>query len=357
MNAAAPAVYYADADTPQALRAAWHALTAETKLPIRDAARRLGVAEAQLLATGIGEFVVRLSGDLRGLMLRMGELGPVQAVTRNAAAVHEKEGVYQNISHGDQIGLVQGDAIDLRLFYDQWAFGYAVEEQTGQATRRSFQFFNACGDAVHKIFLEPASDVLAFEALRDAWAAPIQIPGETVLPHPAGRKTGQPDEAIDLAALVADWRAMRDASQFFVLLKRHQLSRTQAYRLIGGEFAVPLFTRTPALLLQTAAAIGQPLMVYVGNPGCVQIHSGTVKTVQRNGDWLSVLDSGFNLHLREDQVAQAWLVKKPSAHGIVTSVELFDAAGDFIAYFFGKRLPGLPETTGWRVLAESLEPN
>ena len=182
MSAVFPAAF--STFTPKSLRDAWHALTAGQNLRIRDAAHQLGVSEAQLLATGVGEHVTRLAGDLRDLMMRMGELGPAMALTRNEAAVHEKEGVYQNITHGDQIGLVLGEAIELRLVYDKSAFGYAVE----------------------------------------------------------------------------------------------------------------------------------------------------------------------------DRVAQAWLVRKPTADGIVTSIELFDATGEFIAYFFGKRKPGTPETTGWRMLAETLAP-
>lgn len=352
MSAAIPAV---SANTPKALRDAWHALTAEKRLRIRDAAHTLGVSEAELLATGVGEHVTRLAGDLRNLMLRIGELGPVMALTRNEAAVHEKEGVYTNISHSDHVGLVLGEAIDLRLFYAKWVFGYAVEEQIGQDTRCSFQFFDACGDAVHKIYLREGADSLAFEALRDAWAAPLQMPGEGVLPRPARSTPERQDDTIDVEALRADWQAMTDTHQFFGLLKKHDLSRTQAFRLIGTEFATPLHIDAPARLLQGAAEAGTDIMIFVGNPGCIQIHSGPVKDIQRMGPWINVLDPGFNLHLREDLVAQAWRVKKPTADGIVTSIEIFDAAGKQIAYFFGKRKPGIPETPGWRTLAESLE--
>lgn len=344
-----------DPDSPHELRDAWHALTAQKSLRIRDAARQLGVSEAQLLATGIGEHVVRLHGDWRDLMMRMGELGPVMALTRNEAAVHEKDGVYTNISHGEHIGLVLGDAIDLRLFYDKWAFGYAVTETTGTLTRRSFQFFDACGDAVHKIYLRDASDLFAWDALCEAWAAPIQRAGEKVLPRPDAQPAERADAEIDVGALQADWRAMRDTHQFFGLLKKHGLTRTQSFRLIGAEFATPLRIDTPARLLQRAAETGTGIMVFVGNPGCIQIHSGPVKDVERMGPWINVLDPGFNLHLREDLVAQAWRVRKPTADGIVTSIEIFDAAGEQIAYFFGKRKPGIPETPGWRTLAESLE--
>lgn len=351
----APAGAAFNPDSPRELRDAWHALTAQKSLRIRDAAQQLGVAEAQLLATGIGEHVIRLQGDWRDLMMRMGELGPVMALTRNDAAVHEKDGVYTNISHGEHVGLVLGDAIDLRLFYDKWTFGYAVTETTGTLTRRSFQFFDACGDAVHKIYLRDASDLFAWDALCEAWAAPLQIAGEKVLPRPGGRPEERADAEIDLAAFQADWRAMRDTHQFFGLLKKHDLSRTQAFRLIGAEFATPLHIDAPARLLQGAAEAGTDIMIFVGNPGCIQIHSGPVKDIQRMGPWINVLDPGFNLHLREDLVAQAWRVKKPTADGIVTSIEIFDATGEQIAYFFGKRKPGIPETSGWRTLAESME--
>jgi putative hemin transport protein len=342
--------------TPQALRDAWHALRSQKSLRIRDAAHTLGVSEAQLLATGVGEHVIRLAGDLRDLMMRMGELGRVMALTRNEAAVHEKEGMYTNITHGDQVGLVLGDAIELRLFYDKWAFGYAVEERVAQDTRRSFQFFDACGDAIHKIYLRDGGDVFAFEALRDAWAAPFHIPGETVLPRPAGSTPQRPDGDVDVEAMRADWRAIGDAHQFSGLLKKYKVGRTQAYPLIGNEFAIPLLTDAPARLLQAAARIGQDIMVFVGNHGCIQIHTGPVKNVQRMGDWINVLDPDFSLHLREDRVAQAWLIKKPTADGIVTSIELFDATGEVIAYFFDRHRPGIAESTGWRMLAESMAP-
>ena len=352
MSVVFPAAF--SAFTPKSLRDAWHALTAGQSLRIRDAAHQLGVSEAQLLATGVGEHVTRLAGNLRDLMMRMGELGPVMALTRNEAAVHEKEGVYQNITHGDQIGLVLGEAIDLRLLYDKWAFGYAVEERIGSDTRHSFQFFDACGDAIHKIYLREGADTLAFEALRDAWAAPLQIPGETVLPRPAGGAPDRPDDTVDAEALRLDWRAMRDTHQFFGLLKKHKVGRTQAFRLAGEEFARPLFTDTPARLLQGAAAARLDIMIFVGNPGCIQIHTGTVERIERTGPWINVLDPGFNLHLREDRIADAWVVRKPTRDGMVTSLELFDAEGRTIALFFGERKPGKAELPAWRTLVESL---
>jgi putative hemin transport protein len=67
-----------------------------------------------------------------------------------------------------------------------------------------------------------------------------------------------------------------------------------------------------------------------------------------------VLDPGFNLHLREDHIASAWVVKKPTVDGLVTSLELFDAQGETIAMFFGERKPGHAELCAWRDLVEQL---
>jgi putative hemin transport protein len=72
------------------------------------------------------------------------------------------------------------------------------------------------------------------------------------------------------------------------------------------------------------------------------------------GSWINVMDPRFNLHLRSDSVAQAWIVRKPTADGIVTSVELFNDNGEAIAMFFGERKPGKPELTAWRALVDEL---
>ncbi len=94
-------------------------------------------------------------------------------------------------------------------------------------------------------------------------------------------------------------------------------------------------------------------MVFTGNPGTLQIHTGPVVEVKPTGPWINVMDPGFNLHLNQTGVDQVWLVRKPTADGVVTSIELFDATGYLITTFFGKRKPGQPEDLNWRVLAKS----
>lgn len=70
--------------------------------------------------------------------------------------------------------------------------------------------------------------------------------------------------------------------------------------------------------------------------------------------WLNVLDAGFNLHLRADHIASAWVVGKPTGDGLVTSLELFDPQGETIAMFFGERKPGRQELATWRSLIDAV---
>lgn len=337
------------------LRHAWRALQSRQGLRQRDAADLLGVSEGELLASAVGENVVRLEGDFRELLKRAGELGPCMALTRNPACVHEKIGPYENVSWDGQVGLALGEAIDLRLFFRHWRIGLAATEERAAGVLRSLQFFDEAGEAVHKVFLRPQSLLPAWQRLVDAFAAADQQPGVAVGPRSPAAGEG-PDEAIDIAGFRAAWGAMTDTHEFFGLLKKFGVSRTQGLRLAGRDFAYPVPVDAARRLLYAAAAQKLPIMVFAGNRGCIQIHTGPVTNVVVRENWLNVMDPDFNLHLREDRVAAAWVVVKPTADGDVTSLELFAGDGSTIAMFFGKRKPGVPEMEDWRALVRKLFP-
>jgi ABC-type hemin transport system ATPase subunit len=86
---------------------------------IRDAAHEMGVSEMELLATGLGESVIRLKENWKEIIAEVGCLGYVMALTRNEACVHERKGVYQNISENSGVGLVVGEDIVLS-FLEIW---------------------------------------------------------------------------------------------------------------------------------------------------------------------------------------------------------------------------------------------
>ncbi len=337
--------------------AAFRADHASTR--IRTAARQLGVSEAELVATGVDGAatpLARPAGGWRQLLHEIEPLGEVMALTRNDACVHEKHGVYDNVSTDlpHKMALVLDDPIDLRLFCGRWASGFAVAtpwEGGPDGLRRSLQFFDANGDAVHKVFLTRTSDVAAYDAFVAAHAAPeAEL---AVEPRPAP-EAETPDAEIDAAAFLGAWAALQDTHDFFPLLRDHGVGRTQALRLAEGRFterAEPIAVRR---VLEAAAETETPIMVFVGNPGAIQIHTGPVQKLVERGPWFNVLDPGFNLHLDETQIAEAWVVVKPTEDGDVTAVEAYDAEGHQIVQLFGKRKPGLPELEAWREIVASL---
>lgn len=328
----------------------------------RDIADELGVSEGELIAAHATAFDVdesplrakRLRAEWPAIVQAVESLGNVTALTRNASCVHEKVGTYSGASVDGRVGLVLGGAIDLRVFYAAWAHGFAVHERTPRGQQCSLQFFDAHGTAIHKVFLRsedarPAYDSLIEQFADGAATEPGIVPTAESLP-PAET----PDEQVDAPAFQAAWSALRDTHEFFGLLRRHGVTRTQALRLASREFTQAVEPAAAQELLQRAAQQGVPIMVFVGNPGMIQIHSGPVRRVEQMGPWLNVLDPGFNLHLREDHIAQAWLVRKPTIDGLVSSLELFDAAGRTIAMFFGERKPGQAERCEWRELLASV---
>ena len=339
------------------LKSRWAALKTEhPKLRIRNAAEYLGVSEVELLATRCGEGVTRLKPEFRRILEQVESLGKVMALTRNAEVVHERKGVYQNAALGNpHVGLFVGDDIDLRIFFKPWASAFAVQEAMGEKNRYSLQFFAKDGEAVHKIYLTPHSDPVAYQKLVEQFRAKKQTPEQAVTSWEEDT-TEQPDEAIEVESFREGWINLQDTHDFFALVRKHKLSRIQALRLAPpGNYAVKVGNDTLRRLVTLASERQVPIMVFVGNKGMIQIHTGPVKKLLDYGEWFNVMDPDFNLHVNEPLIAQSWIVRKPTKDGIVTALECFNAAGKQIVQLFGKRKPGIPELEAWRELVAAVE--
>jgi putative hemin transport protein len=319
----------------------------------RDAAKMLQVSEAELVACRVGEDVIRLEPDFPDILRAMPSVGEVMVLTRNEHCVHEKHGRFDHVSIGPGHGLVLNHDVDLRLFMSHWRHGFVLTEEVASGVRTSLQVFDIDGTAVHKIYLTAQSDRAAFAALLERFRASEQTTELTVAPLPK-RRPDHPDSEIDVPNFHKHWRALQDTHDFFGLLQEFGVSRAQAMRLAEREFAYRVEPISLRLALQAASAGATPIMCFVGNPGCIQIHTGPVETLKVMGPWFNVLDPTFNLHLREDAIAQAWVVRKPTRDGIVTSLELFDTDGFCFVQFFGERKPGKAELDGWRDIVAAL---
>ncbi len=313
------------------------------KVRIRDAAKQLGLSEADLVAADINNGNVRLNDDFKGFLKDAESLGYVMALTRNDHCVHERKGIYHKASFNGNVGLLVNPDIDLRLFMDHWHFGFAVNENG----RLSFQFFDQDGEAVHKIYRTDKSNQDAWDKLIEVYKAENQSPHIRTVSL-TDLSVEKPDEEIEIAGFQNAWRELKDTHQFHGLLKSFGLSRIQAMRLAPEGFSEELGVETFKRIIQNVSDASVEIMVFTGSRGCIQIHTGEAKNLLQSGPWFNILDPEFNMHLREDAIASIWLVKKPTTDGVVTSLEVYDVKGNIIVQFFGKRKPGIPESEAWR---------
>ena len=359
---------------PATLAERWSTMrTEQPKLQIRDAARALGVSEAQLLATNIGKGVTRLQADgnqPREIMRAALDLGLVQAITRNENGVIETTGTASKFKQaGDKseqadakqdpetqarqrniAGGYLGGQIDLRFHFEHWKYAFAVEQpgRDGKPTR-SLQFFDANGTAVHKIYLRNEPGVAVYDKLVATFRMPQQSAELNVLAV-APKAAEKPDAEIDVKEFQLAWKDMTDVHQFAQIMREFHLSREQALRLAPAgvvERVTPAALRT---LLENAAKDKVAIMVFLGNDGLTQIYSGKIEKTMAAGGFFNVLDPDFNLHIRDTALRSGWVVKR----GGVTSVEFFDNDGTQVVSFFGVRERGKPQPQAWVDLADSL---
>ncbi|PJX22418.1 hemin-degrading factor [Advenella sp. S44] len=320
----------------------------EPKMRIRNAAQQLGVSEMELVAAQCGDIeAILLEGTPQTIFKELQTLGEVMLLTRNEWCVHERHGRYESVKVGNgPVGLVLGADIDLRVFFSSWKYTWAVT----QNGRKSVQFFDKAGMALHKVYCTDKSDMAAYDALIEKFRAVAQEPAP-VDNTPAEPKTYASEVPESLRK---DWLAMTDTHDFAGLLKKWNLPRLQVLENAGQDLAQRVDNEAIEVMLNKAAQTDLAIMCFVGNKGIIQIHSGPIKKLMRTGPWFNILDPKFNLHLNTTAIHSTWIVNKPTEDGWVTSLEGFTQDGEQIVQFFGARKPGVPEIRQWRELLESL---
>ncbi len=274
------------------------------------------------------------------------------ALTRNQYCVHERKGTFANIQFDSpHVGLVTGPDIDLRMFVRQWASAFGVFNDTAAGFKSSIQIFDHQGNAIIKIYLTENSNEEAFETIVRDFALPQQTNQLFLQPPPPPHP--YKDQDVDIDQFQKEWSQLKDTHDFFPLLKRHNVSRLHAMK-IAGPYARLIDNDIVVQMLKAASAGNWEIMVFTGNIGNIQIHTGKVKNIVAIPEWINVMDPAFNLHLRLDGIATSWAVKKPTADGDVHSLELFDKDGELIVQFFGKRKPGISELKVWSDYVEGL---
>lgn len=330
----------------------WLQLKAEhPKQYARDIAKLMHISEAELTHSRVGHDAKRLKSDAKALLKALQAVGETKCICRNEYAVHEQVGRFDNQQLDGHAGLILNPrALDLRLFFSQWVHAFYIREATARGERQSIQFFDRHGDAVLKIYTTDNTDPAAWDQVVAEFTqaenpelviAPVEAPVET-------------SAAVDAVKFEAEWRALTDVHDFFILLKRHQLTRQQAFRLVSDDLACQVDNSALADLLDLAKEDQNEIMIFVGNRGCVQIFTGEIHKLMPMENWINVFNPEFTLHLMSDKIAETWVTRKPTKDGHVTSLELYAADGTQIAQLYGQRTEGEPEQQQWRKQIDTL---
>ena len=324
--------------------------TSGTAKYARDIAAAMGISEAELTSARVGHDAQRLQGEIRDILGTLESVGETKCICRNEYAVHEQVGAFTNQQLSGHAGLVLNPrALDLRLFLHQWASVFYIKEATARGERQSIQFFDHHGDALLKVYATDNTDMAAWDEVIQRFISEENAP--LVL---KAKETPDAVASADAQTVDQEWRAMTDVHQFFMLMKRHNLTRQQAFKLVGDDLACKVPNDALAQVLNAAHQEGNEIMVFVGNTGCVQIFTGNIEKVGPKKGWLNIFNPNFTLHLMEEHIAETWVTRKPTVDGHVTSLELFAKDGTQIAQLFGQRTEGQPEQTQWRAQVDAL---
>lgn len=299
----------------------------------------------------------RLGDDFASLLSQLARLTDLTEVTGNAAAQLENDHVSGALYNGNTSAFSATHSIHVRIDYQQWRHGYALDEiddRTGER-RLSLHFFDRYGHRLHKIGLNNLGDMAVFRQIVHNHAAPMPASLQDLVPSQddtSGAHAGQ----IDVDALRAEWAHAHDHAHFIARQETFDQQRLRKLRLAGKAFAYQVGNESVRLVLQRMSDFGTSILTLVGNAGIVQACYGKIRNIGVNDARLKIMHSGFRLLLREDHIDSVWLAKKPTTDGIITSLELFNRQGTHIASFLGKKNGGQPEPREWREAMMRLMP-
>lgn len=315
-------------------------------LAMRECARQLGVREVELVAAECGVQATELPLAPARLLPLLATLGEVRVVTGNGGCEQERSGRYAVTEVVGSVALVRGAEIDLLLFLSHWGSCYAVSENG----RHSLRCFDKSGDAVHVIRITERSDLPAYQDL--------------VRLH--GRRRGQmpsvqplrllPDAAVvrDPEALRRHWLGLRHPDEFQGMLRRLRVSRLAALQAATPDLAQEVDLCAITHALKIAAGTQMPVQCRVGNRAVMQVHTGPVARVRRQGAWFGICDERHALQLNTETVDSVWVVNKPSPEGWVSVLEAYAGGGEPIVQIAAGRGPGESEPPAWRELMRGL---
>jgi len=332
----------------QNLKKAYERLKSQAPhLYLREAAELLGVSEMALLSLELGNSVFRLRPDWRPLLENLSQQGQLMGLSRNPWAVIENTGPYPRPTFEGSVAVFHDTppALDLRCYLNHWTHAFAVYTQKGGRSLYSIQFFTPWGESIHKVYFSGPEAPQKWQAFREAFLHPDQsLELEAIVPAPPSPPQEGPG---DRESFLQEWAGLADTHDFFMLLRRHRVSRLAALQAAEGHFTWSLSPAQWEYFLHWVQTTQTPIMFFVGNAGIHQIYTGPVTSITYERGWHNFHGPHLTLHFNPEGLGHLYLVKKPTREGDIYSLEVFGPHGEEVLWVFGARKPGQSVPAGW----------
>jgi len=145
-------------------------------------------------------------------------------------------------------------------------------------------------------------------------------------------------EAVDSKAFQDGWLRLRTTEDFHKLIERFGVTDFEALRLAGEIWAARVTPEAFVARLRLLAELELPCTLALGYGDAMNAHRVVIEQVQCRNGCLHLLGDELCFILRKDCMDTAWVVTRPSADGVLISLELYDKEHELVV-----RLSGQPE--------------
>lgn len=269
------------------------------KIRIRNAAQNLGVSEAELLSTDIGEGVKYLFIDDINLFLEeILSIDKIMVLIRSDFVVHEKIIETQYISLRENMLINKFENKYPLLVYDknQLMYSFFENKKHRKTNLRSFQFFDQFGNSIFKIYLK-GKDEDKFDRIAIKYEA---------------------DYNYELQNLnISEDEVLNDFNSINMHFKSDEI-------LFSSKIS-SLKNNILRLLLTDISEQKYPIQIHAVGNKIVQYHRDVINNIIDYGPWINVIDKEFNIHVLENKIVKNNLIEYLVDSKKYYSIEFYDS--------------------------------
>lgn len=196
------------------------------------------------------------------------------------------------------------------------ALGSVVTTDAEQHLPPTIRMFDTHGSSSHTTYLTPASDRLAFEAIRTA---------------PETARETRP--LVPVSNTPAFWAEADQLMQLDFILEDGGSERRNGLVALGALGYRRIDPHLMAAGMEHLSHHQLPVTTVVAGNGCLQIHRGDLDAAAMFGRTLTLASDTCRTMIDLDGVSECWLTRNHGVHGPTSSIELFDFRRKCVAVF------------------------